>query len=152
MPHYTDQFRDYFSKDVAQKAAKSLKNGCNIHLSVGNEKMTFTKQAGLNSILEGGDGEPEISFQMTEKAADKILANESEEIGEIGVEIAKLIVSDDPDISVSIKLHAGFFTLFSKGYLGVVTAGGSAFASFLASRGLGGMSGIKSAIKKMSSK
>ena len=50
---------------------------------------------------------------------------------------------------VSVKFKAGFLTLFSKGYLGILTAGGSQFASFLASKGLNGMGAIKEALKKM---
>src|SRR6267142_638065 len=50
--------------------------------------------------------------------------------------------STDANKRIAIQLKAGFLTLFSKGYFGVVTAGGAQFASFLATRGLSGMSAI----------
>ena len=36
---------------------------------------------------------------------------------------------------------------WGKGYFGIITAGGSEFATFLASRGLNGISGLKDALK-----
>jgi hypothetical protein len=149
---YASRFSKYFDRDVAQKAARSLSNGAEIefHIHPTQEVFTFTKEKGKNTILERPASDPQLVFQVTAAAADAILSDESEDIGEIGVKIMKLVVSQDPDKKVSLQLKAGFLSLFSKGYFGIVTSGGSAFASFLASRGLNGMGAIKAAIKKLS--
>jgi hypothetical protein len=62
-----------------------------------------------------------------------------------------MVISKDPNKQVSVQFKAGFLSLFTKGYFGVLTTGGSAFASFLASQGLNGIAGIKSFLGKIKS-
>jgi hypothetical protein len=152
---FAQRFSAYFQREVAQRAAKSISNGAEMEFRVqGSDPskaqiFTFTKSGGTNRVLSGAARDPQLVFVMTPGAAESILSHPSEDIGSIGVHIAKLIVSSDPELKVSVQLKAGFLGLFSKGYFGVMTAGGSAFTSFLASRGLGGMDAIKAAFKKL---
>jgi hypothetical protein len=146
---YADRFSQYFDREVAQKAAKSLTDGAEMQFQVGSEVFTFTKVSGKNAIKPEAARDPQLIFTLTPGAADAILADPAEEIGQIGVNIAKMIAHHDADKKVSVKFKAGFLTLFAKGYLGIVTAGGSQLASFMASKGLNGISGIKDALKKM---
>jgi len=154
---YTERFQQYFSREVAQKAAKSLSNGVEMEFQIqsaatdlnADETFTFTKTQGRNQIVAGPAKSPQVRFTLTLAAADHILADPSEEIGQIGVNIAKMILSGDAGKKVSFKIHAGFLSLMTQGYFGVVTAGGAAFASFLASHGLNGLGAIKAAFKKL---
>jgi hypothetical protein len=154
---FTDRFSAYFDRPVAQTAAKSLADGAEIQFQVSDpaeprkpiETFTFTKQNKRNQIVPGAARKPQVSFELTPAAAEAILAEPAEDVGAIGVGIAKLVVSQDPAKKVGMKFNTGFLGLFSNGYLGVVAAGGGAFASFLASRGLNGVSGIKEALKKL---
>lgn len=152
---FTDRFTTYFARQVAQSAAKTIADGAQIEFRVqtsdGNvqETFTFTRSGGSNQILAGSAKSAEIIFIMTPQAAEEILAETSDEIGVIGVNIVKLMVSPDANRKVAFQLKAGFLSLFAKGYFGVLTAGGSAFGGFLASRGLNGLNAIKSALKKM---
>ncbi len=158
MDRYADRFAPYFAREVAAKAARSLKNGSEVEFRIRQpgasdgdasiETFTFTRESGRNAIRPTPAASPQVVFTLTPEAADRILADPSEEVGAIGVQIARLIIARDPARQVSVQLKAGFLTLFSRGYLGVVGAGGAAFASFLASRGLGGMGAIKAAIRK----
>ena len=107
------------------------------------------KKAGSNVIVPGPAGSPQLIFTLSPKAAEEILAFGSNDIGEIGVHIAKMVVSKDPDVQVKVQFKSGFLGLFSKGYFGVVATGGAGFASFLASQGLNGIAGIKSFFGKM---
>ena len=152
-PSFTDRFSSYFDRPVALQAAKSISNGAEMEFQIRKgdellETFTFTKAGGKNEILPSPAENPQITWTLTPSAAEEILADTTEEIGHIGVNIAKLIVSDDPERKVGLKFRAGFLALFSKGYFGIITAGGSAFASYLATRGLNGMSAIKAAFKK----
>lgn len=148
-PLYAERFSQYFDREVAQKAAKSLSDGAEMEFQVGSEVFTFTKEGGKNAVKASKAGDPQLIFTMTPGAADAILADTSDDIGAIGVHIARMIVAQDADKKVTVKFKAGFLSLFSKGYLGVLTAGGGQFASFLASKGLNGMGAIKDALKKM---
>ena len=70
-------------------------------------------------------------------------------LASIGVHIAQMIVQPKDGAKIDVQLKAGFLSLFSNGYLGVVTSGGLDFANFLASKGLSGMGAIKDVIKKL---
>src|SRR4051812_2497466 len=139
---YLLKFTAYFDRAASKAAAKSLANGAEIefrvaadHDSAPTDTFTFTKIDGQNRVVAGAARNCQLIFTLTPEAADKILGDTSEDVGEIGVHIMKLIVSTDPKCRVWLKIDAGFFALFTKGYFGVMTAGGGAFASFLASRG-----------------
>lgn len=145
------EFEAYFKQEVAEKAARSLSDGIEIGITVGEETFTFTRQDRCNAIVARAPKDPQVEFRMSQNAATSILNFKSDSIGEIGVHIMKQIITKNEDQRVSVKLHAGFLKLLSKGYFGVLTAGGAGVASFLASRGLGATSGIKNVIKKLKS-
>ena len=146
---FAQRFSAYFDREVAKKAAKSLSDRSEIEFHVGSEIFTFTKEGGKNVIKPSPAGDAQLVFTLTPGAAEAILNDTSDDVGAIGVHIAKMVVQHDPDKKVSVKFKAGFLSLFSKGYFGVLTAGGGQFASFLASKGLNGMGAIKDALKKM---
>lgn len=152
---YTERFQAYFEREVSQKAAATLADGAEIEFQIlesGNEPphetFTFTRTEKRNRIMGASAKDPQVVFRMTPKAAEGVLSDSSDDIGAIGVGIVKRVVSSDPADRIQIRIKAGFLTLFSKGYFGVITAGGGAFAAFLASRGLNGLGAIKAALKK----
>jgi hypothetical protein len=151
----TRRFTDYFSRDIAHKATKSIGDGSEIEFRVQGddganiETFTFIRSSGRNDIKPGAATDPQLIFTLSPKAAETILSDTTEDVGAIGVNILKLIVSPDNEKRVGIQLKAGFLTLFTKGYFGVLATGGTALASFLGSRGLDGMGAIKTAIKKL---
>ncbi|MEK6705013.1 MAG: hypothetical protein AABZ06_04440 [Bdellovibrionota bacterium] len=151
---YTKRFSEYFEREVAQHAAKSISDKSEIELQiiandlVAAESLTFMKEGGKNLIHPRPAVDPHIIFKLTPSAADEILADTSTEIGPIGVNIMKLIISRDPSKKISFQIKAGIFTLITKGYFGVLTAGGGQFMAFLASKGINGIGAIKAALKK----
>ena len=158
---FTERFSTYFSRDVAHRAAKSIADGAEIEFSVclsadpkvqtpAIEAFTFTRVEGRNLIRAAPSSSAQILFKMTPQAAEAILNDPTEEIGQIGVNIAKLMISPDANRRIGMKLQVGFMSLFSKGYLGVLTTGGSEFGSFLASRGQNGLRAVQSLLRKKS--
>jgi hypothetical protein len=154
---FAPRFEAYFKKDAALKAAKSLSDGSEIEFRIGMpdlgdqgpEVFTFTREKGTNSLKSGAARSPQVVFTLTPPAAEKILAHPSEDVASIGVHIAQMIVQPKDGAKIDVQLKAGFLSLISNGYLGVVTSGGLDFANFLASKGLSGMGAIKDVIKKL---
>lgn len=146
---YTQRFTAYFDREVAARAAKSLSDGAEIEFRVGDETFTFTRENRANKIVPGSARAPQVTFTLPPAAAEEVLNDPTDEVGEIGVRILKLITSSDSSRKVHLKLNSGFLSLMTKGYLGVLASGGSGVASYLASRGLGGAGAIKMAIKRM---
>lgn len=149
MDSITERFSRYFDRELAQAAARSLNDGVQMEFRVGNEVFTFTKAQGRNQIQPGAAKEPQLLFTISPSAAEAILTDPADDIGTIGINIMKLVLSPDASKKVTVQFKAGFLTLFSQGYLGVLATGGAQFASYLASKGLGGMGAIKAALKKL---
>src|SRR6185437_10529280 len=104
----TERFASFFDREVAQNAAKSISNGSEMEFRTPAETFTFTRSDGKNAIVPGPAKSPQLVFTMTEKAALGILDYPSNDIGEIGVHIAKMVISTDPDVKISIQFKAGF--------------------------------------------
>ena len=147
--NYFERFQAYFEKSVAQDAAQSLSNNIEIEIQVDQFFGTLTRQSGKNAFLNRAAQDPHLTFILTPKAADAILSYESDEIAEIGEHIAQLILNNDPESKIRVKVHTGILTLLSKGYFGVIAKGGGAFASYLASKGFKNIGAIKDAISKL---
>jgi hypothetical protein len=141
----------YFSRDVAEKGAKSLSAKAEIEIRVtGAEPATVTLRRAdkRNAVTDGAARDPDLIFTLTERALAQVLSDPTEDLGELGVNLLKLVVSSDPELKMSMQIKTGFMGLFTKGYLGVLAAGGAPLAGYLASKGLGGIDAIKAVLKK----
>ncbi len=141
----------YFSRPVAEKGAKSLSSKAQIEIRVTGAEptaVTLARQDKRNVIIEGPARDPDLIFTLSERALAQVLADPTEDLGELGVNLLKLVMSHDPELKMSMQVKAGFLGLFSKGYFGVLAAGGGPLASYLASKGFNGIDAIKAALKK----
>jgi hypothetical protein len=152
---FTERFGEYFRGAPAELAARSLASGAEIEFRIrppskdeALEIFTFGREGGSNRVTPGPAPDPQLTFELTPLAAESILTLPDQDIGRIGIHILTLVAAGDASRKVSVKFHAGFLTLLSKGYLGVLSAGGAGFASALAARGLGGVGAIQAALKK----
>ncbi len=145
----------FLTRPVAERAASPLKEEAEIGFAIlsgiTRTPCTFKRVSGKNQVTETPSSRPDLTFEIPEAALAELEKITSEDVGEIGIEIGKLIVASDPKLRIHVRLETGFLTLWNRGYLGVMTGGGAAFASFLASKGLNGLDGIKSVIQKLRS-
>ena len=111
---YTERFGSYFAREVAQKAAKSISDGAEMEFQTSGETFTFTKEGGKNAVKPTAARAPQLTFTLTPAAADAILADTSEDIGAIGVDIAKMVVAQDPSKKVRLSSMPDFFPFSAK--------------------------------------
>src|SRR5688572_4806757 len=114
----TDKLQDritaYFDRNVAQQAAKSLSDAAEVEIRITTpeekvlETVTFTKRNGKNTVLPNPAKDPQLVFTVTHQAIEDILADPSEDIGSIGVNIMKMMTKSDANRRVSMKITAGF--------------------------------------------
>src|SRR5262245_51016925 len=88
---WLERFQAYFARPVAEAAAKSLGSGAEVRLAVAGEILTFSREGGRNVVRAGDPADAQVSFTMPAKAAEAILSDPSEDVGQIGVHIAKLL-------------------------------------------------------------
>jgi len=136
-------FEDYFLKPVAIKAASSLKRNATIKVKVDSVSEFYLVKSKSNlGVFDSASTEPEMTFTMSESTSRQILDSEETELGQIGIDLAKLVFQK----KLNIEIHAGFLKLFRMGYFGIISKGGSAFTSFLATKGFNGVTAFKKAL------
>lgn len=148
------ELKEFFENHpLAQKAADSIKNGREIAVVVTkgghHNSYTFAKENGRNIFRDGGASKPDLTFTIPEASAQELVTKKFDTVGQVGLHIFEKMLSNDPSHKIHAKIHAGFLGLMTGGYLGVLTAGGTEVAKFLAAKGLGSAGKIKDTISKM---
>ena len=145
-----DLFKTFFSQDVARRATAPLRNGVELALYLDDKgPVTLKKEKEGMAVIQGAPDSPDMSFWVTTKALQYLINHDTKDIGEIGIEIMKLMIHADPEYRLKAKVHLHPFTLLRNGYLGVLPLGGGTVMKFLASKGLTNISKIKDAISSL---
>ncbi len=150
-----NDLKKFFEENkLANDAAASIKNGREIEIIVvttdkSRVEFTFKKDSGKNKIETGKAKDADLSFVMPEAAIREIITSEFDSVGQVGLRIFEKMLSSDENHKITAKLNCGILSLMTGGYLGVLTAGGTDVAKFLATKGLGNMGKLKDAISKM---
>ncbi len=140
----------FFERGVAQRATRPLRDGITIAIHLdGKGPVTLTKQNGSAVVLKEVPQKPDMSFWIPGPGIQTLTAVTSEEVGEVGIEILKLMAHSDPAYRVVAKVHIGPFDLLRHGYFSVLPLGGPTFMKFLGNMGFNGIGKIKDAISKM---
>jgi hypothetical protein len=142
---------DLFSKEAYQQGISPLANArIQLSLAETSQKVWLTKpQRGDFQVSGDPEGGEDLSFLLTEKALLHLCEAPTLDVGDIGVEILKLMLHTDADIRISAQVHIGIFEMFRKGYFSVLPLGGVKVTRFLAERGFTSISRIQDAIRKM---
>jgi hypothetical protein len=144
------KLKSFFDRGVCQRATAPLRDGIELSVEVeGEEPMTLSKMSGKTTVLNRRAEKPDMTFHVGPGAIDTLAATTTEDIGEIGVEILKLMAHESDDHKIRAKVHIGLFTLLSHGYLSVLPLGGATVTKFLASKGFSSIGKIKDGISRM---
>jgi hypothetical protein len=142
--------REFFDRPLSQEATKPLRDGIEIAVYIDKEgPATLGKNGGRAVVTDGIPAKPDMTFWVTTPALKQLNETKTEEIGEIGIALCKLMLSSDPNLQLKANVHIGLFDLLRNGYLGVIPLGGASLMKFLASHGFGSIGKIKDAISKL---
>lgn len=157
-----DELKAFFEEsDLAKRAAHSLKDGREIALLIepvvepveSPQKMAkpfiFVKKEGRNEFLDGLAKKPDVSFFIPEASAHELITQKFDDVGQVGLHIFDKMLSNDPKRKIRVKLHVGFMDLMTGGYFGVLAAGGSDVAKFLAAKGFASLGKLKDLISNL---
>ncbi len=140
----------FFDSPLSQKGTHPLKNGIEIGLNITDSApLTLTKSKGTILILEGSPKSPDMTFWIGKKGVRQLVEVETNDIGEVGIAIIKLMLAEDPEVRLKSKVHIGTLQLLTHGYLSIVPLGGSTVMKFLASKGFSNIGKIKDAISHL---
>jgi hypothetical protein len=145
-----EQLKDFFENRTACRLA-SEPLGKNVEIGIViNDKTecAFFKKDGVPKFEMRPAKSPDVIFYLGPDAVAPIVNSETDDVGELGIVIAKQYLAG----TVKMKVKGSMFSLLTNGYLGVIKAGGMSFAKFLGSHGLSGLGKIKDFIGTMRSK
>lgn len=148
-----DLLQSFFQRPVAQTGTRPLRDGVEIALYLEDQgPVTLVKQNGQALVLNHApQKKPDMTFHIPCEAAKTLSGLSTDDVGEVGVEILKLMAHSDPAHRVTAKVHIGAFDLLRNGYLGVIPLGGPTVMKFLASKGFNNIGKIRDAISRMRS-
>jgi hypothetical protein len=145
-----EELKDFFeNRKVSRLAADPLAGHVEIGIVINDRFPCAFFKDGDNPKFEARDAKkPDVIFYVKPEAVKSLVQTETEDIGELGIVILKNYLAG----SVRIKVKGSMINLLTKGYLGVIKAGGFSFAKFLTSHGISGLGKIKDVIQALRSK
>lgn len=148
-PETTKRLRELLSKPVFQDGMKPFKKGVILALKVDADgPYTLERTAEGTLVLETKPERPELTFSIPTKAIDALSEFKTDDVGEMGIEVIKLMMHSDPSHRISARVHIGLFEMLRNGYFSVLAGGGPTVMKYLASKGFSSISKIKEAISK----
>lgn len=145
-----DDLRRLFERPVCVKGFGPIRKGVEIAVHLAGEgPATLGKSATGPEVRPSAPAKPDMTFHVPAKALEELLKQQTEDVGDIGVAILKLMANGDPAYRIHAKVHIGAFDLLRNGYLGVLPLGGPAVMRFLSSKGFTGIGKIKDAIQRL---
>jgi hypothetical protein len=132
-----DSLKRFFeSAPAARKATRPLGRGARVNLALDGGAAHFTMESGAPEVRSGPAPDPDFTLTLTDGAVNRIVALESEDVGEFGVAFFKLVLERDPSLKARVKVDAPTTRLVGNGYLGVLALGGMKVTWWLVKNGV----------------
>lgn len=123
-------------RPVARRAARPLASATEVGLLVGGTAARFTMEGGRPLVREGAAADPDFTLALPEGAVARLAAQQTDDVGEMGIAFFQLLLERDPALHVSVRIQASTARLLSRGYLSVLALGGMRVALWLLKKGL----------------
>lgn len=120
--------------DAARRIAPRAK--CNVYFTHRAGEVWRLEQAPDGAHLRrGAADDPDFVFRFAPGSIDR-LAAAGDEVGEFAVALFALMLEDDPQLRVDLRIAASFPRLVGRGYLRLLIDAGPAVLAFGASHGI----------------
>src|SRR5512142_1999275 len=119
-PSYESLKRFFESAPAARKATHPLARGARVNLALDAGPAHFTMESGTPEVRTGPAQDPDFTLTLPDAAVGRIVALESDDVGEFGIEFFKLVLERDPALKARVRVEAPTARLIGHGYLGVL--------------------------------
>lgn len=132
-----DSLKRFFeSAPAAKRATRPLARGARVNLALDGGPAHFTMESGAPEVRTGAAADPDFTLTLTDGAVSRIVALESDDVGEFGVAFFKLVLERDPALKARVRVDAPTTRLVGHGYLGVLALGGMKVTWWLVKNGV----------------
>ncbi|MBI5071011.1 MAG: AAA family ATPase [Deltaproteobacteria bacterium] len=123
-------------RPVARRAARALAPATEVGLLVAGTAARFTMEGGRPVLREGAAADPDFTLTLPEAAVARLAAQQTDDVGEMGIAFFQLLMERDPSLHVGVRIQASTVRLLSHGYLSVLALGGMRVGLWLLRKGL----------------
>ena len=149
---FVSKMSAYCEREVFQKGTKPLKEGVEIAITIdGAGPITLLRKDGRSVIVASAPKKADLTVDLKARSLETLTEQKTEDVGEIGIQIVKLMMSAEPTEKIAVKVHIGVFDFVFHGYLGILPLGGPTFMKFLGEKGFSSLSKIKEVISSLRS-
>jgi hypothetical protein len=136
-PTSFESLKTFFeSAPAAKKATRPLAPGARVNLALDGGPAHFTMESGAPEVRAGAAQDPDFTLTLPDGAVGRIVALQSDDVGEFGVEFFKLVLERDPAVKARVRIEAPTSRLLGHGYLGVLALGGMKVTWWLLKNGV----------------
>lgn len=143
---------EFLSSPLAEKAAGHLSDGARLLVHVDDKTFLYRREKGKNIFAESAPCAADAQLWLSSNTLQQILdqaALPGTGISAMGVAVFERIFHPQEPERIRIRLEAGVFGLWQRGYFSVLKAGGPEVASYFARLSQGGFSRVKDWLRKI---
>lgn len=140
------------SNPGAQRAAQALKAGAEVAVAFSDfpgDWRVYLTQAGAIGFEQATAQDPDFSLRIPPGALRALCSSGSADLGDLGIAFFEHIVAREQDRKIHVTVHSGLVKLTRRGWLGLLTQGGSKTLGWMARKGLRGPGAIVGALGRL---
>lgn len=136
----------------AQGATASLRPGAEVAITLtdttGDWRVYVNDAGGL--VFEPAKAiDPDFALRIPPAAVRTICSRDHTDLGDLGIAFFEHIVSRQPESKIHVTVHSGLVKLTRRGWLKLLTQGGSKIVGWFAKKGLRGPGAVTSALGRL---
>jgi hypothetical protein len=143
---------DFLVGPLAEKAAGHLRDGACLLIHVDDKTFLYRREKQKNTFTESAPCAADAELWLSSNTLQQMLDRANlpgTGMSHMGVAVFERIFHPVESERIRIRLEAGVFGLWQKGYFSVLKAGGPEVASYFARLGQGGFSRMKDWLRKI---
>lgn len=147
-----EKLQHFFERSICQQTGSYLKEGVEIRLELPDApSLSLKKTATKLELLTEIPRQPDMTFYLGKEIPRLLSGLTFEKPAEIGLSLLDMVLSNEEDTKIRIKIHIDSFGMIRNGYFRVLASGGSPLMNRLGKFGLGNFSKIKTIISQLRS-
>ena len=139
----------------ARKAAGSLRGGAEVAImftDIPGAWRVFINDVGGIGFEEQPAIDPDFELHVPPQALREICAGDAQDLGDLGVAFFEHLVAKEPERRIHATVHSGMVKLTRRGWLGLLTQGGTKVVMWMGRKGLRGPGAIAGALGRLRGK
>ena len=139
----------------AKKAAGSLRGGAEVAImftDLPGSWRAFVTEAGGIGFEAQAAVDPDFELHIPPQALREICEADAQDLGDLGVSFFEHLVAKEPERRIHATVHSGVVKLTRRGWLGLLTQGGTKVVMWMGRKGLRGPGAVAGALGRLRGK